>query len=66
MMNWEGWVGHVAQMEEPRNAYKILVGKPQLKRRDHMGDLCINGRMLLKLIFEISFGSGEASSGGPL
>jgi hypothetical protein len=25
------WVGHVACMEEMRNKYKILVGKPELK-----------------------------------
>jgi hypothetical protein len=27
------WTGHVAQMEETRNAYRITVGKPE--RRDH-------------------------------
>jgi hypothetical protein len=26
------WVGHVAHMEEMRNAYKILVGKPEGKK----------------------------------
>jgi hypothetical protein len=26
------WVGHVAQMREKRNAYRILVGKPGGKR----------------------------------
>jgi hypothetical protein len=26
------WVGHVAQMGEKRNAYRILVGKPEGKR----------------------------------
>jgi hypothetical protein len=26
------WVWHVARMEEKRNAYRILVGKPQGKR----------------------------------
>jgi hypothetical protein len=26
------WTGHVAQMGETRNAYKILVGKPEGKR----------------------------------
>jgi hypothetical protein len=24
-----GWAGHVAQMGEKRNAYRILVGKPE-------------------------------------
>jgi hypothetical protein len=27
-----GWAGHVAQMGEKRNAYRILVGKPEGKR----------------------------------
>jgi hypothetical protein len=26
-----GWVGHVARMGEKRNAYRILVGKPEGK-----------------------------------
>jgi len=26
------WAGHVARMREMRNAYKILVGKPEWKR----------------------------------
>jgi hypothetical protein len=26
------WVGHVVRMRETRNAYKILVGKPEGKR----------------------------------
>jgi hypothetical protein len=26
------WAGHVARMEEKRNAYRILVGKPERKR----------------------------------
>jgi hypothetical protein len=26
------WAGHVAQMGEKRNAYRILVGKPEGKR----------------------------------
>jgi hypothetical protein len=26
------WVGHVARMVEKRNAYRILVGKPERKR----------------------------------
>jgi len=31
------WMLHVARMEEMRNAYRILVGKPE--RRDHLRDL---------------------------
>jgi hypothetical protein len=26
------WAGHVARMEEKRNAYRILMGKPEGKR----------------------------------
>jgi hypothetical protein len=26
------WAGHVARMEEKRNAYRLLVGKPERKR----------------------------------
>jgi hypothetical protein len=26
------WAGHVARMEEKRNAYRVLVGKPEEKR----------------------------------
>jgi hypothetical protein len=34
------WTGHVAYMEEKRNAYKLLVGK------DHSEDLGINERII--------------------
>ena len=27
-----GWAGHVARMEEGRSAFKILTGKPTVKR----------------------------------
>jgi hypothetical protein len=26
------WAGHVAHMEERRDAYKVFVGKPEIKR----------------------------------
>jgi hypothetical protein len=26
------WAGHIARMEEKRNAYRLLVGKPEGKR----------------------------------
>jgi hypothetical protein len=29
---WMRWAGHVARMGEKRNAYRILVGKPEGKR----------------------------------
>ena len=27
-----GWVEHVARMEQPRNAYRVLLRKPEVKR----------------------------------
>jgi hypothetical protein len=27
------WVGNVARMEEMRNGYRILVGKPEMKKQ---------------------------------
>jgi hypothetical protein len=39
------WAGHVARMGETRNAYMILVGKPEGKRP-------VGGRAILKWIFE--------------
>ena len=29
---WLRWAGHVARMEESRNAYRVLVGKPEGER----------------------------------
>jgi hypothetical protein len=29
---WMIWAGHVAQMGEKRNSYRILVGKPERKK----------------------------------
>jgi len=37
-----GWVGHVAHIVEMRNAYKILVGKPEGKR-PLRGSIILNG-----------------------
>jgi hypothetical protein len=31
-LRWMRWAGHVARMGEKRNAYRILVGKPEEKR----------------------------------
>jgi len=42
-------VEHVARMEETRNAYTVLVGKP--KGRGHLADLSIDGWVILKCIF---------------
>jgi hypothetical protein len=42
------WVDDVACMKEMRNAYKILVGKPEGK--DHEEDLGMDGRIILEWI----------------
>jgi hypothetical protein len=40
------WAGHVAQMGEKRNAYRILVGKP--KGKNHWEDQSVGGWSILK------------------
>jgi hypothetical protein len=40
------WAGHVAGMEEMRNAHKILVQKPEGKRQ--LGRPRCDGRIILK------------------
>jgi hypothetical protein len=42
--------GHGARLEETRNKYKILIGKRDDKRQ--LGNLGIEGRMLLKWTFQ--------------
>jgi hypothetical protein len=42
------WARHIARMGEVRNAYKILVRKPE--KRNHSEGLSIDGRITLKLI----------------
>jgi hypothetical protein len=42
------WGGHVAHMEEMKDVYTILVGKPEEKRP--LGRLDTDGRMLLKWV----------------
>jgi hypothetical protein len=44
------WAGHVAQMGEKRTAYKILVGKPEGKRR--LGRQEVGEWIILKWILE--------------
>jgi hypothetical protein len=44
------WTGHVARMEDRRDAYRVLVGKPE--ERNHLEDPGIDGRIILKCIFE--------------
>jgi hypothetical protein len=46
------WAGHVARMGEKRNAYRILVGKPQ--ERDHWVDQDVGGWIILKSIHPLS------------
>jgi hypothetical protein len=41
------WAGHVAHMGAKRNAYRVLVGKPE---RGHQKDLDVGGRILFKWI----------------
>jgi hypothetical protein len=40
------WAEHVTWIGEMRNAYKILVGKPE--GRDHLEDLSVDGKIILK------------------
>jgi hypothetical protein len=42
------WAGHVARMGERRNAYRIMVGKPE--GRDHWEDQDVGGWTILKWI----------------
>jgi hypothetical protein len=44
------WAGHVARMGEKRNAYRILVGKPEGKR--HWEDLDEGGWTISRWILE--------------
>jgi hypothetical protein len=44
------WVGHVARMDETRNAYRLLVGNPG--ERDHMEDQKVDGWIILSCILE--------------
>jgi hypothetical protein len=43
------WVGHIALTGERRGACRVLVGK--LGERDHLKDLVVDGRIILKWIF---------------
>jgi hypothetical protein len=44
------WAGHVACMGDRRGAYRVLVG--DLRERDHLEDLGIDGRIILTWIFK--------------
>jgi hypothetical protein len=41
------WAGHTARMGEGRAAYRILVGRPNV--RDHRKDIGVDGRIILRL-----------------
>jgi hypothetical protein len=41
--------GHGGCMEDRRGAYRVLVGKHE---RNHLQDLGVDGKMILKLIFK--------------
>jgi hypothetical protein len=44
------WAGHVARMGEKRNAYRLLLGKPEGKRP--LGSQYVGGQIILKGILE--------------
>jgi hypothetical protein len=44
------WAGNVAQIGEKRNAYRILVGKPEGK--NHYEDLDVGGSIILRWILK--------------
>jgi hypothetical protein len=50
------WAGHVARMEETRNAYRILVGKPEGKRP--------LGRRRRRWVYNIKMDLGEIGWNG--
>ena len=45
------WAGHVAGMGDRRGAYSVCWGKPDGKT-DHLEELRVDGRIILKWIFE--------------
>jgi hypothetical protein len=50
------WAGHVAHMEEGRNVYRFLVGKP--KGKNHLKDQGMDGRIGSKWTLGILAGEG--------
>jgi hypothetical protein len=48
------WAGHVACIGERRGAYRVLLVKPLRKRP--LGRLGVDGRIVLKLFLNKSFG----------
>jgi hypothetical protein len=48
------WVGYVACIMKMRGAYRVLLGS--LNERDHLEDLGVGGRIILKWIFKTGDG----------
>jgi hypothetical protein len=47
------WAGHVVRMRYTINSYKIGIGKHQGKGRDCLGELRVDGMIILKFTVEI-------------
>jgi hypothetical protein len=45
-----GWAGNVARKGDRRGAYRVLVG--DLREGDHLEDLRVGGRLILKWVFK--------------
>jgi hypothetical protein len=48
------WMGHVERIGQKRNAYKIL--DENLKEEDHLKDLDVDGRIILKCMLKSPVG----------
>jgi hypothetical protein len=51
-----GWEGHVARIGDRKGAYRIWYGN--LRERDNLEDLGIDGRVILKWVFKKWDGKG--------